>query len=98
MEMIAVRFLKHFDRYNPREVAGFGAELVRQLIERGLARPFDPDEAEVAEAPEADGQAEALAAREAEIAVREAALAEREAALAAVADGAPKKPGKPVQG
>lgn len=99
MTTVPVKFLRHFDRYNPREVAGFGADLARQLVDRGLARPFDPNEPADGDeiAGGAEAEAGALAQREAEIAAREAAMAEREAALAALADGAPKKPGKAAQ-
>lgn len=93
MKLIALKLLRHFDRYNAGEVAGFEPHLADQLIGQGLAKPYDPDEAE-AVAIEGAGE-DMLAAREADLAAREAALADREAALAAAADGAPPK--KPVK-
>jgi multidrug efflux pump subunit AcrA (membrane-fusion protein) len=79
-KLIALKFLKHHDRYNSGEVAGFEDAIARLLVAQGIAKPFDPAEeaaelaAKRAEAEELDARAAALAAREAELDAREAAL------------------------
>lgn len=90
-DRVPVHFLRHHDRYNAGEVAGFEANVARNLINQGIAEAYDAEAAAAAAAAK-DAQEDALAQREAELAAREAALAAREAA-AAVDPGAP-----PAQG
>lgn len=80
-DRVPVQFLRHHDRYNAGEVAGFEANVARNLINLGIAEPYDAAAAAAAAASK-EAQEDELAARAADLAAREAALAEREAALA----------------
>lgn len=37
LEKVPVRFVKHYSRFNPGEVAGFAADRAEKLIEAGVA-------------------------------------------------------------
>lgn len=44
--MYSVKFLKHWNKYNPGEVAGFtdaDRELLERLVQAGIIRPTDED-------------------------------------------------------
>lgn len=90
-DRVPVQFLRHHDRYNAGEVAGFEAGIARNLINQGIAVAYDAAAAAAAAAAK-EAKEDDLAARAAELDAREAALAEREAAVA-VDPGAP-----PAQG
>lgn len=88
-----VKLLKHHDRYNAGEVAGFPAAVASHLIAQGVAKAYSEAD-EAAELAAAKTETDALAARVADLDAREAALAAREAAVTQ----APAAGDPPVQG
>lgn len=90
-DRVPVQFLRHHDRYNAGEVAGFEADVAHRLIQQGIAKPYDAEAAAAAEAAKG-AQEDELARRLADVEAREAAVTAREAA-AVVDPGAP-----PAQG